>query len=86
METAWNPAKRDLNKSQHKLDFADFAGFDAPPIVVLDDRKNYGEDRFRAFGRIDGKGYCVVYTKRGMTMWMISFRRARDKELRRYGQ
>jgi uncharacterized DUF497 family protein len=62
---------------------SDFAGFDAEPIVIEDDRFDYGERRLRAYGRIDGLGHCIVFTLRGETMRLISFRRAHEKELRR---
>lgn len=84
MEIEWDQAKNDDNLASHGLGFADFAGYDTQPAVVVDDRYKYGETRYRAFGRIDGKGYCLVYTMRGTTMRLISFRRARDKEMRRY--
>lgn len=86
MQGEWDQSKSDINKAQHGLAFADFEGFDGEPVVVVDDRTNYGEQRFRAFGRIEGKGYCVVYTMRGKVMRLISFRRARDKEMRRHGR
>ena len=55
METEWNPAKNEANKAKHGLDFASFEGFDdVPAAVIIDDRFDYGEDRFIALGRIDG--------------------------------
>jgi uncharacterized protein len=42
------------------------------------------ETRFRAFGRIEGKGHAVAFTMRGDEMRLISFRRAHEKEMRRY--
>jgi hypothetical protein len=84
MNTDWNPSKNEANIAKHGIDFADFDGFDDEPTIVEDTRHDYGEVRFIAFGRIDGIGYSVVYTMRGETMWIISFRRARDKEMRRY--
>jgi len=84
MSIEWDSAKSEANKAKHGLAFEDFAGFDAEPMVLIDDRRDYGETRFRAFGLIDEAGYCVVYTLRGETMRLISFRRAHDKEMRRY--
>jgi len=34
----------------------------------------------------DGKPYVVIYTMRGEMMWVISFRRAREREWRRYAK
>lgn len=84
MNTDWNPAKNEANKATHGLDFAAFQGFDAEPVIIVDDRKDYGETRLRAFGRINGIGHNLVFTMRGETMWIISFRRAHEKEMRRY--
>lgn len=52
--------------------------------MVEDDRRDYGEQRFRAFGLIDGRPHSVVFTVRGSAMRLISFRRAHAKEWRRY--
>lgn len=52
--------------------------------MLVDDRYNYGETRYRAFGRIDGEGHSMVYTVRGDNRRLISFRRGHDKEMRRY--
>lgn len=84
MQTEWNPAKNEANKAKHGLDFASFEGFDVAPVIIADDRYEYGEARFRAFGRVDGQGRCLVYTLRDGTMWIISYRRAHEKEMRRY--
>ena len=82
MDTEWNPVKNEANKAKHGCDFADFRGFDAPPAaVILDDRFDYAEDRFIALGRIDGVPHAIVYTMRGTTMRLISFRRAHEEEI-----
>jgi uncharacterized protein len=79
-------AKDALNRAEHGVALSDFTGFDQEPVVTVDERFDYGEPRYRAFGRIDGKGYCLVYTVREHAIRLISFRRARDKEMRRYGR
>ena len=53
-------------------------------VVEVDSRKNHGEVRYRAFGRLEGQGYCLVFTVFGATLRPISYRRAHDKEMRRY--
>lgn len=70
--------------AKHGLSFADFTGFDAAPVVRVDDRHDYGETRYRAFGRIDGAGHCAVYTVEAGTVRLISFRRAHEKEMHRH--
>ncbi|MFT4278852.1 MAG: BrnT family toxin [Rhodopseudomonas sp.] len=51
--------------------------------IVRDERFDYGEDRFRAYGDIDGLAYCLVFTFRD-GLRPISLRRAHDKEMRRH--
>ncbi len=84
MDISFDPAKDAANIAKHGVSFADFAGFDADPVVTTDDRFDYGETRYRAFGRIDGVGHCLVFTIAGATLRAISFRRAHEKEMRRY--
>lgn len=83
---AWDEPKNDVNKAKHRLDFADFRGFDGEPVVRVDDRFDYGETRLRAAGRIAGVPYLLTFTMRGNQMRIISWRRAHEKELRFYEQ
>lgn len=84
MAFEFDAAKDGENIAKHGLSLTDFAGFDSDPLVLVDDRFEYRETRYRAFGRIDGLGHCLVFTLRGANMRLISFRRAHEKELRRY--
>ena len=72
------------NIAKHGLSLADFDGFDSQPAVITDERRDYRESRFRAFGRIGGLGHMIAYTVRGGNIRLISFRRAHEKEMRRY--
>lgn len=51
---------------------------------IPDDRNEYGEARYRAWGFIDGKAYCLVFTYRGGRVRVISLRRAHKEEMDRY--
>lgn len=84
MAVEFDPVKNAANVAKHGLSFADFTGFDAKPSVEVDDRYNYDETRYRAHGGIEGEGHCIVFTFTGDTTRLISFRRAHDKEMRRY--
>ncbi|MBO9377653.1 BrnT family toxin [Sphingomonas histidinilytica] len=84
MDISFDPAKDAANIAKHGLSLADYAGFDDTPVVEVDERFDYGETRYRAFGRIDGKGHCLVYVETDTGIRAISFRRAHDKEMRRY--
>ena len=56
-------------------------------LIRIDDRKDYGEVCYDAFAiGEDGKAYSVTFTLRGDVVWIISFRRACDKERRLYEQ
>lgn len=80
----YDPAKDAANIAKHGLSLAEFAGFDKEPVVVVDSRFDYGEDRFIGLGRIAGVPHAIVYTLRGGTIRLISFRRAHEKEIRRH--
>lgn len=87
MNIVFDPAKDAANRARHGLSLADAGAFDlAGALVLVDDRKDYGEVRYRAFGRVDGEARCLVFTVRGRTIRVISYRRAHDKEMRRHGQ
>lgn len=84
MDISFDPAKNAANIADRGLSFEDFAGFDSEPHVIIDDRFDYGETRFQARGRINGKGFCIVYVTTETGIRLISFRRAHEKEMRRY--
>jgi uncharacterized DUF497 family protein len=52
--------------------------------IVGDDRFDYGEPRYRAYGLIDGVSYCLVFTVRNQRYRPISLRRAHAKEMKRH--
>lgn len=53
--------------------------------IRQDKRKYYGEIRYQAFIEgTDGKPHVVVFTMRGEVFWIISLRRARDRERKVY--
>jgi uncharacterized protein len=85
MDIVFDPAKDALNIAKHGLSLAEAAEFDLLGAVVeVDDRFDYGEVRFRAFGRVDGQCRCLVFTYTATQIRAISYRRAREKEMRRY--
>ena len=74
--------------SEHKLPFGLAVElFDGPFIEEEDARFDYGETRFTAIGPVQtlGDRLCVVvYTWRGANRRVISFRKANDREIRKY--
>ncbi len=86
MDIEFDSAKNEANIAKHGVSLALGAEMDMEAAVVLeDDRQDYGERRFRAFGHIDGLAYCFVFTVRETAVRAISLRRAHQKEMRRYG-
>ena len=78
-----DPAKEAINVSKHGISLARWIDLDVFAIVG-DNRFEYGEPRYRAYGVIDGVSYCLVFTVRNEQYRPISLRRAHAKEMRRY--
>ncbi len=79
----FDPAKEALNVAKHRISLARWVDLDIK-VTYEDDRRDYGEVRYRAFGYIDGIAYCLVFTDRDGRVQPISLRRAHNKEMRRY--
>jgi uncharacterized protein len=85
MEFEWDEAKRLANLDKHGIDFLDVEEvFDGDTVTVEDDRYSYGEQRFVAFGLLQGRIVAVVYTDRGEAMRLILVRKATKYEQRTY--
>ncbi|HLL31910.1 MAG TPA: BrnT family toxin [Allosphingosinicella sp.] len=86
MDISFDPAKREWTLEHRGLDFADaervFAG---PGIMVEDDRRDYGEDRYVTYGRLGDRLVAIVWTPRDDVRHVISMRKANEREQRRYG-
>ena len=82
----WDEAKRNTNVSKHGVDFALAEFFVWEEAVVIEDnRKNYGEPRFLAFGPIRDRLHCITFSVRGNSIRIISLRKANSREVQRYG-
>jgi uncharacterized protein len=53
-------------------------------IEWLDDRENYGEDRYVIIGIVDSRLLYVTYTMRGEAIRILSARGAEPHERRQY--
>lgn len=81
----FDPAKAASNLEVHGVDFSAAEDFDwETSLVVEDDRADYGEQRFIAFGRIGYRVHIMVFTRRDGTVRIISLRKANKREVRRY--
>jgi uncharacterized DUF497 family protein len=79
----WNETKRASNLRVHGIDFADVKGiFDGPFFIRRSDR--HDEIRYQVFGIVEGREIAVACAFRGEVCWIISARRARKDERRKY--
>jgi uncharacterized DUF497 family protein len=84
-ELEWDEDKASQNLAKRGLHFRDAARFDwTTAQVFLDDRYDYGEERFRARGFLDGWLHILVYVLRNDRLRVISLRRANARECKRY--
>lgn len=79
----WDENKRKSNLKKHGEDFADVGRLDwSRAHIEPDTRHGYGEARYAAFvPRDDGRLMCLVFTPRGRTMRLISYRKANSREI-----
>jgi uncharacterized DUF497 family protein len=81
--TDFDPAKEAANLSKHGISLARWVDLDIK-VTVVDDRYDYGEIRYRAYGFIGDVAYCLVFTNRNGQVRPIGLRRAHAKEIRRH--
>jgi len=77
----WDPAKRKENLLKHGVDFVDLPPlFDGLTATVLDDRFDYGEDRYITVGVVNGIVLTVAHTETDDLIRIISARKATSDE------
>jgi uncharacterized protein len=88
MEFGWDEAKRKSNLVKHGLDFADIypAFSDNTKVIVPDIRANYGELRYNMLAKINERICNITFTERSGVIWLISARKANQREQRRYAK
>jgi uncharacterized protein len=83
----WDERKRAANLRKHGVDFAIVERFEFDTAVIaIDDRKDYGEVRYRAFGMIDDRLHVLIFTARDALTRVISLRRANDRERQNHAE
>jgi uncharacterized protein len=82
LEFEWDDEKARANARKHGVAFerAKLAFADPFAIAALDDREDYGEERFILIGMADGPLLFVAFTERGDRKRIISARRATRHE------
>lgn len=88
MQFEWDEAKNQENQRKHKIDFADVeAVFAGPLLVAIDDRLDYGEDRWIGMGFLVDLVVVVVWVEQqDHVVRIISARKANRQERERYEQ
>lgn len=86
MQFEWDEAKNQANIRKHGIAFEDAVGiFNHPTLTRLDNRTDYGEERWVSIGRIYHLTGVVVYTEQvGDILHIISARKARKREIQHY--
>jgi uncharacterized DUF497 family protein len=81
-EFEWDEAKAEENLHKHGISFSEatYAFRDVFAIEYVDDRENYGEDRFILIGISGGRLLTVVFTERTDRIRIISVRRSTKDE------
>lgn len=82
----WDARKAASNYAKHGVSFLAARDVFKDPFAIeqIDDRKDYGEDRFIIIGMASGRLLAVVYTMRDETIRIISARGAEPCERREY--
>ncbi len=88
MQFEWDEAKNLENIRKHEIDFADVLSmFDGEMLIELDDRFDYGEDRWIGIGFLGFGIAVIVWTERRKDIIrIISARRANRHEQKRFEQ
>lgn len=87
MRIEFDPAKNEVNIRNRGLSFGLAAEFDfETAMIVVDARRDYGEIRYRAVGWLGGRLHALVFTRAGDGIRVISFRKANQREVKRYEQ
>lgn len=86
MQIAFDPEKdaENLNKHGVSLVFGAEVLADVDRLDILDVRFDYAEERFVAYGQVEGRVWVCVFAHRGEVHRIISVRKANEREARRY--
>ena len=87
MDITFDPVKNARNIEERGLSFERVAEFDFETAVFLEDtRRDYGERRWRALGRVGGRVHALVFVETDRGIRVISFRKANEREIKHYEQ
>ena len=86
MQFEWDESKNRSNINKHHIDFVDAVEiFKLPILTAIDNRKDYGEERWIAIGQMLNNIITVVYIEPDNdTIRIISARKASKREKEYY--
>ena len=83
MDIEFDPDKDAANTAKHRISLG--RAVDCEILhYQADDRHDYGETRYRAWGLLDGAYHAMAFTFRDGVVRVIMLRRAHEKEIDRY--
>ena len=89
IELEYDSEKNERNIAERGLpfDLAELVLADPNAVQQIDDRKEYGEPRFIAYGNVEGLRLHLCYTPRGQKIRVISLYQVHEKAWeKRYGK
>ena len=85
MKITYDPAKNDWNIRERGLSFDRVAEVDFTTAGIhVDTRRDYGETRYVALCYLDRRLHVLCFCETEDGLRVISFRKANDREARRY--
>lgn len=87
MKITFDPIKDQANQLKHGVSLTLARKLDWSELFAKPDtRRDYGELREISYGVIDSRLYCMVFTRRGSHIHIISLRKANSREVQNYVQ
>ena len=81
MRCEWDEAKNRSNFAKHGLSFEDAEHvLSGPCVTFVDDRANYGEERFITLGLLAGRLVVIAHAPRDEGTRIISMRKGNRRE------
>jgi uncharacterized DUF497 family protein len=85
MKITYDPVKNNKNIENRGLSFDEVVNFDFETAIRWEDtRKDYGEVRYCALGKVADRVHAVVYIRIDGGIRVISFRKANKREVNIY--
>lgn len=85
MDFEWDEEKRRSNITKHGIDFVGIEVlFEGETVTILDDRFDYGEERFITLGLLEGRVVAITHTETDATIRIINVRKATTNEEENY--